>query len=616
MCGITGIYNFDCDKKVNLLLLKKMADTISHRGPDGEGFYIKDNIGLGHRRLSIIDITTGTQPMFNNDKSIALVFNGEIYNYIELRKELIKLGHKFRTASDSEVIIKAYEEWGIHLQNKLNGMWAFALWDENKQQLFLSRDRIGEKPLFYAIYENTLVFGSELKALFCYGIPHIIKPELIEIYLFLTNIPAPYTFFKDIYKLRPGHYIIASKRGAKEEKYWDLPEIDESNMISNKFKIYEKFSDLFADAVKIRMRSDVPFGAFLSGGLDSSSIVALMSKYSNHPIETFTIGYPEKEYDESALAGEVASKFGTNHHQSIVQQSSIIEFLDKCVRSFDEPFGDSSAIPTYLVSKYAAEKVKMVLTGDGGDELLSGYRSYLGLKLGSYNLLYLGRIQNQLLRTIFFVLRNSRGNMKYKVDKFSDIITTTSLQFEERMIKKMSYTPYQTIKMLTNNIKGVISIEEYFCDLVSKIPYKNDFYKLMYLDFKYNLPDDFLVKVDRMSMTNSLETRAPFLDYRLIEFMVTVDKNVKLQGLERKSILRKTIGRQLPKNLLKARKQGFGIPLREWFKDENVMREIVLKNVKSICDSTVIDKIVYDNFTGIHDNGNFIWELMMLNSFV
>lgn len=329
MCGIAGILHFDKDRKADKSVLMKMTESISYRGPDGDGFYLQNNLGLGHRRLSIIDLPTGEQPMFNEDKSIVLVFNGEIYNYIELREELKKEGYIFKTSSDSEVIIKAYEKWGIDCQKKFNGMWAFALWDNFKRQLFLSRDRIGEKPLQYAVFENTFVFGSEIKSILAYGVPKIPNYELLDLYLTLSYIPTPYTFFKDIHKLKPGHCLIIHDSNIKEHKYWDLPEIDENNMKSDKKSIYENFSQLLTDSVKLRMRSDVPYGAFLSGGLDSSSIVSIMSKISTFPVETFTIGFKEKSYDERNLAAAVAKKFQTNHHEYVVEPDSFDESLKK-----------------------------------------------------------------------------------------------------------------------------------------------------------------------------------------------------------------------------------------------------------------------------------------------
>jgi len=284
MCGICGYLHKDSDKIVNKEVIKRMNDSLVHRGPDQEGFYLNNNVAFGHRRLSIIDLSTGEQPMFNEDKSIVLIFNGEIYNYIELRDELKKLGCNFYTNSDSEVILRAYETWGIECPNRFNGAWSFAIWDDRLQQLFLSRDRIGEKPLFYTYWNDTLVFASEIKAIEKYGVPLEPRPELLELYLFFTNIPGPDTFYKDIFKLKPGHYLLYKNGKYSEHQYWDLPYTEEGRMLKNTKQVYEEFEYLFRDAVKLQMRSDVPYGAFLSGGLDSSSIVALMAEQSSFPI--------------------------------------------------------------------------------------------------------------------------------------------------------------------------------------------------------------------------------------------------------------------------------------------------------------------------------------------
>jgi len=615
MCGIAGIYHFDKERVVSKSRLKKMTDIIGHRGPDDEGFFIEKNIGLGHRRLSIIDLETGDQPMFSDDKQKVLVFNGEIYNYIELRAELKKKGYQFRTNSDTEIVIKAYEAWGHDCQNKFNGMWAFVLWDKLKQELFISRDRIGEKPLHYSVFENTFVFGSEMKSLFSYGVPRNHDFSLLEIYLVLTNIPEPHTFYKNVLKLEAGHYIIIKDGRIRDYKYWDLPDIEESNMLSDKDYIYNQFDTLFRDSVKIRMRSDVPFGAFLSGGLDSSSIVSLMSQNSQFPINTFTIGFPEEKFDESILAQSIANKFNTKHHLGTVNPVDFEEIITKTAFHYDEPFGDSSAIPTGYVSKLAAENVKMVLTGDGGDEVLSGYNSYLGIKISNLINKVPNSIQNTFLNLNSFIANSISGGIRYKWNKIEDIIKTSNLNFSDRIAQKAAYTGFRSIKKLVEPLKNVVSIEDYLNNFMSQTNYKDDFYKLMYYNFKHSLPNDYLVKVDRMSMAHSLEARLPFLDYRLIEFMIKVDKNVKLQGWERKTILRNTIGKSLPNSILKAPKKGFGIPLREWFKDNSFERQINnnLTSVQSLLSKDEIQLILKANKKGLHDSGNFIWVLMMLN---
>lgn len=616
MCGIAGYLHFNKTRKAEQPVLKGMTDCMSYRGPDGDGFYVEGNLALGHRRLSIIDLSSGDQPMYSSDRNKILVFNGEIYNYIELKEELSALGHRFETTSDTEVLIKAYEQWGYDCQNKFNGMWAFALWDETKQELFLSRDRIGEKPLHYAVFEESFVFASEIKSILSFGVPKVIRKELIEIYLALTNIPAPDTFYKDIYKLMPGHYLVVKDGTVSEKSYWQFPQCAEKDMITDKKLVYETFEALLTEAVRIRMRSDVPFGAFLSGGLDSSGIVSIMAGYATQPVKTFTIGFDDKAFDESALAAEVAAKFKTEHHRGTVLPGDFSEAIDKVALHYDEPFGDSSAIPTDFVSRYAAQKVKMVLTGDGGDEALSGYNAYKGIKIASQINRYLpGIINGVIISSVQLSSRVFKGALRYKLNKIRNVLKTAQLPFHVRMAEKLACTSLVDIKQLTAHIPGVIHVEDYLESVLRQCRFQDDFYKLMYVHYMHNLPNDYLVKVDRMSMANSIETRVPFLDHRLVEFMATVHKDVKMQGWELKSVLRKSIGKNLPASVLNAPKRGFGIPLREWFKDKgfgSVLDEN-LREVNKMLDPAVIAKIVAENNTGKKDNGNFIWTLLQLN---
>lgn len=612
MCGIAGILHFDKERKADPAVIKKMADTISYRGPDGEGYYVNRNLAFGHRRLSIIDLSTGSQPMFSEDKSVVLIFNGEIYNYIELKEELKKAGHYFKTTSDSEVIIKAYQQWGIDCQNKFNGMWAFALWDDNKKQLLLSRDRLGEKPLHYSVFDNTLIFASEIKAILALGMPKIPNTELLEIYLSLSYIPAPFTFYKGIHKLKAGHCLIIHDKEIKDHQYWDLPEIDESNMVSDKKKVFTNFENLFTDSVKIRMRSDVPYGAFLSGGLDSSSIVALMSEISSFPIETFTIGFKEKFFDERHLANLVANKFHTNHHEYLVEPGAFDESLDNIVFHYDEPFGDSSAIPTGYVSKFAASKVKMVLTGDGGDEVLSGYTIYQGEKFASqYN-----KLPKWTRSGIPFLLstisKPIKGSIRYKLNRAQEVCNSSTLNFQNRFLSKAACADLATIKQIVHNEK-VYPIEEFLGDFMKNCTYKDPFYQLMYLNLKLSLPDDMLTKVDRMSMAYSLETRTPFLDFRLVEYMAHVHKNLKMRGYERKTILRHTIAQKLPQMLLTAPKKGFGPPLREWFKGDSFTEKLNSIETIPFLNNKTISEIIQANKSGKKDYGNFIWMLIILS---
>lgn len=614
MCGITGILHFD-NKPVDQSVVIKMAEKLVHRGPDDSGFYINNNIGLGHRRLSIIDLSTGHQPMISDDNNVVIVFNGEIYNYIELREELKKAGHRFRTASDTEVILNSYKEWGKDCLGKINGMWAFAIWDEYKKELFLSRDRVGEKPLYYTIYNNTFLFASEIKSLFAYGVPACPELEMLEIYLSLSYIPAPFTFYKGIKELLPGQNLVVKDNNVSEKTYWDLPEIDEQNMLTNKQEIYEQFDYLLKDSVKIRMRSDVPYGAFLSGGLDSSGIVSIMSGISNYPVETFTMGFTHKAYDESRLARKVAEKFNTSHHEQIIKQDTFENSLDKVVYHYDQPFGDSSAIPTGYISEYARQKVKMVLTGDGGDEVLSGYSIYQGEKFAGlyqrFPLLFRTLLEDVLIASSGFF----NGSLRYKLNRVNNILAFSNRTFDKKVIERASDITINTIRSLLNRSTNTVSIEDYMSGFFSNCSYKDNFYKLMYFHFKLSLPNDMLVKVDRMSMAHSLETRLPFLDYRLIEFMAKVHKNIKLDGFERKSVLRNTIGKKLPVELLRAPKRGFEVPLREWFKENSFTEHLDnLYRYNNIgMNSDVLKTIVGDNLQGKKDFGNFIWMLFVLN---
>ncbi len=611
MCGITGVLHFDKERKADQSIIKNMTDVISYRGPDGEGYYLHNNLALGHRRLSIIDLSTGDQPMFSEDRKLVLIFNGEIYNYIELKEELKKLGYFFITTSDSEVIIKAYQHWGIDCQNKFNGMWSFALWDENKQLLLLSRDRIGEKPLHYAVFDNSLIFGSEIKSILAFGIPKIPNLELLEIYLSLSYIPAPFTFYKDIHKLKPGHCLLIQNRELKEYQYWDLPEIDENNMVSEKKKVFENFENLFTDSVKIRMRSDVPYGAFLSGGLDSSSIVALMSEISSFPIETFTIGFKERSFDERHLANLVANRFKTNHHEYIVEPETFNESLNNIAFHYDEPFGDSSAIPTGHVSKFAASKVKMVLTGDGGDEVLSGYTIYQGEKFASQYKKLPNWAQTAIPSILSVISRPVTGNLRFKLNRIEDVCKSSTLDFNTRYLAKAACIELSTIKKLVKN-EQVYPVEDFLVDFMKNCTYKDSFYKLMYLNNKLSLPDDMLVKVDRMSMAHSLETRTPFLDFRLIEYMTHVHKDIKMKKYERKTVLRETLGKKLPGALLTAPKKGFGIPIRQWFKGDSFSERLNNLNNFSHLENKIVHEITQMNNSGKKDYGNFIWMLMIL----
>jgi asparagine synthase (glutamine-hydrolysing) len=617
MCGIAGYLFFDKERYTDITLIKKMTDIISYRGPDGEGHYIHRNLALGHRRLSIIDLDTGDQPMFNEDRSIALVFNGEIYNYIELREELKTLGHLFLTTSDAEVIIKAYQQWGIDCQNHFNGMWAFALWDEPMERLFISRDRIGEKPLYYAQYDHSFIFGSEIKTIIAYGVPKKPRIEMTELYLSLSFIPAPYTFYENIYQLAPGKYLLVCSEGIKEENYWNPPDITEKDLVKDKVFVEKKFARLFDDSVRIRMRSDVEFGAFLSGGLDSSCIVSTMANYSSSPIQTFTVGFENKQFDERNLAKLIAEKYHTAHHEGIVDSELFDEALDKILFHYDDPFGDASAIPIGQISKYAANYVKMVLTGDGGDEVLSGYSTYQGEKFAQqYRLLPLS-IRRLLPMLVKVSAVSFRGNLRYKLNRIVNVLESSNQPFEKRLQSKLCHISPEKLAQIISPESKSISFFDFYEETMKGCRFKDPFYKLMYFQHKVTLPGDMLTKVDRMSMAYSIETRIPFLDYRIIELLFGVHKNIKTQGYINKIILRNAIANNaLPKELLDAPKKGFSVPLRDWFKEVDLnikIKDLLLtKNDDSIFFSKEIEKLINENKDAKSDVGDFIWTVIVL----
>jgi asparagine synthase (glutamine-hydrolysing) len=621
MCGISGYFHFEAERPARPEVIKKMTDVISHRGPDGEGFFVERNLALGHRRLSIIDISTGQQPMYSEDQNIVLIFNGEIYNYIELREKLIRLGNKFTTTSDTEVIINAYRTWGVDCQKHFNGMWAFALWDVKLQRLFLSRDRVGEKPLYFSSFDRSLIFGSEMKSLLSYGVPSRPRLEMTELYLTMGFIPAPYTFYQDILQLQPGKYLLINKDGMQEGTYWDLPDISESDLSSDSKQIEQEFAALFDDSVKIRMRSDVAFGAFLSGGLDSSCIVSTMAKHTAMPIQTFTIGFDNKQFDERHLAQLVVDKFKTNHHVGIVTSEHFDETLNKILKHYDEPFGDPSAIPTGQVSRYAAKSVKMVLTGDGGDEVLSGYTTYQGEKFAQQYQMLPAFVRKSLPALATISARPMKGNLRYKLNRVSKVLTSSNQSFEKRLLTKLSKTTPEDLAQIISPETKSIPFFDFYHDIMKSCRFKDSFYKLTYFQHKVTLPGDMLTKVDRMSMAYSIETRIPFLDHRIVELMYGVHKSVKTKSYTNKVILRNSIANNsLPKELLAAPKKGFSVPLRDWFKEENLNNEIkhilLTRNDNTIFNSKGIKKLIDENTEGRADVGDFIWMAIVLKKWM
>lgn len=560
MCGISGIVEFD--GKVNLKELNNIRDTLIHRGPDnGNSFINKSgNVGLGHRRLSIIDLSeSANQPMFNEDKSIGIVYNGEIYNYIFLREELKKCGHIFKSNSDTEVIIHGYEEWGMNVLHKLRGMFSFSIWDENTNCLFAARDRLGIKPYVYFIDDKRFIFASEIKAILRYSkIPSVTDKTSIYDFFTYNYIPAPKTLYKNIYKLEAGHYLTLKDNKLEIQKYWDIDFTPDLKM--NEQEAIINLNNLIRESIRLRLISDVPLGVFLSGGVDSSVITMNMRQERNNgEIKSYFIGYDSEYNDETEDSKFIAKLFNTSHHEKIINRNIIEETINKVFKSLDEPLGDNSIIPTYLVSEFSKKQITVALSGDGGDEAFGGYNWYPeSINFYKYNnSLESFKILKKFIRLIDSVYPNIKGKAKLK---------KLSSDFFEFYSYKLSGIPSE-IKNKIYCRSFIKDFEGYDTFWLYKKYWDNDFdlwSKMQYLDIKTFLCDDILTKVDKASMLNSQEVRVPLLDHKLLEFVASVPFNVRNKNYSCKYLLKKSLEGRLPDRILKKKKIGFII--QEFYK--------------------------------------------------
>jgi asparagine synthase (glutamine-hydrolysing) len=564
MCGIAGIYYFKKQKIVDPALIKKMGDVLIHRGPDGEGQFINKHVGLAHRRLSIIDLASGSQPMFNESNNISIVFNGEIYNYKEIRSKLIGKGHSFKTNSDTESIIHLYEEMGVDCVQKLQGMFAFAIWDQKKQLLFMARDRLGIKPLYYCTQNGTMWFASEIKSILQDPTVHReLNIKSISDYLSFLYFPAPSTAFKGIYKLPPGHRIICKKDSFKMDKYWDVPLTSSTPNLSENAYIHEIFN-LLQKAVTDRLMTEVPLGAFLSAGVDSSSIVALMKQSMQEPVNTCTVGFKESVFDESIFARQRAMFFNTTHHEYFVK-TDILRTLDKIIWHLDEPFADASAVPTYYLCKMAKQHVTVALAGDGGDELFGGYINYSrAMMINTLKKIFPTSSISMLFETLIKKLPHTMRGRTF----LSNLITSEQRGYFDRWTY---FKEDMKNQLLTDDLKDIVKRHDSFAILepyFSSCANKDILSQLQYVDLKTYLADDILTKVDKMSMAHSLEVRVPFLDHRVVEFVSSVPTNMKFVGNNTKYLLKKCMKHLLPKEVLTQTKHGFLLPIGEWFRND------------------------------------------------
>ena len=612
MCGIAGLFHRRASAGKGLERVERAVQALGHRGPDDSGVFQEGPVCLGHSRLSIIDLASGNQPMVCPETGLALVFNGEIYNYLELRDELSLAGHTFRTNSDTEVLMEAYRRWGRDCVRHFNGMWAFAIWDPRNRQVLLSRDRFGEKPLFYAEENGLFYFGSEIKALAAAGFPLRPSMEAVDLYLNLKFVPAPFTFYRGIHLLLPGHNLIIREDLHSElQGYYEVPVLQESERTRSEPEILEQFESLLKDAVRLRTRSDVPYGAFLSGGLDSSSITALLKELEQGALQTFTIGFDEPAYDESTIAARTASFLGVKNYQDQLTLPEWPELVDLSLSIFDQPFGDSSFFPTGAVSRLARKNVKVVLTGDGGDEVMAGYTIYQGL--------YIDGILRQLpefpVNALSGLVDISSTLLKHDIiTRAQGILRAARYDFPEWMFSKFSGLGRAVPFELYGNGQEIFRAEDFLADCLNRCPYEDAFNQLNWFQLKYELPDDMLTKVDRMTMSVGLEARLPFLDYRLVELMSSTSSKLKLKWLQRKRLLRKIMRNRLPPELFRQPKRGFSAPLNEWFaQDATLVREGIRQLSNYGFKPEILDSFWEGRSQGGGLYGNFLWSLYVLS---
>ncbi|HLK17568.1 MAG TPA: asparagine synthase (glutamine-hydrolyzing) [Bryobacteraceae bacterium] len=606
MCGIAG--QFLRHRPVDIAAIRAMCDQIRHRGPDDDGYNIDGSCGIGMRRLSIIDLNTGHQPISNEDGTVWVVLNGEIYNFYELRAELIRAGHRFKTASDTETLVHLYEEEGTAGIAKLRGMFAYAIWDSRDRSLLLVRDRFGKKPLYYASLPEGLYFGSELKCLRAAGVPLEIDREALQLYIQFNYIPDPWSPFQAIRKLAPGSWLRYYANGKTDEaSYWKLPTPAERPVQGfTESTAHEQLRHIFDQSVRMRLISDVPLGAFLSGGIDSSSVVASMALQTKERVKTFSIGFEEAEFNELPLAALLARKYNTDHHELVVRPDSV-GLVSKLVRHFDEPFADSSAIPTYLVSEFAAQHVKVVLTGDGGDELFGGYQSFFDVERQRP----LDRIP-QSARTALSKIADLLPYSAYGKNYLRMISRPTALlrYFEHEgphfLLNRLLMPEWQPSSALPEGLARFL------------LPNGADaLTQAMIFEAKVKLTGDMLVKVDRMSMANSLEVRCPMLDDQLADLAARIPHGWKLRNGRGKDIFIQALGDRLPAELLRQPKRGFGVPLARWFRGS--LRSFLWDHLTSpsflnrgIVSPRFVRYLLEEHDRGRRDNYHHLWKLLML----
>ena len=608
MCGICGIYNFGTSAPADRAALQRAADAMVHRGPDDEGFYLNGELGLGNRRLSIIDLPGGHQPISNEDETVWVTFNGEIYNYQELRPELEGRGHRFRTASDTETLVHLYEEYGLGCLEPLRGMFAFALWDARRKRLLVARDRLGIKPLFYRLEPGRLLFASELRALReLVGHPLEIEPQSVYDFFGFRYIPAPHTFYRGVEKLLPGHFLTVDARGARVEPYWDVPPEEETSRTAEDFA--EEVIEQLRESIRLRLIADVPLGVFLSGGTDSSAVVAFMAALGARPLRTFSVGFEEPEYSELPFARRIAQHFSTEHHELVVHPQDMAEELARLVAFRDEPVAEPTDVALYRMARLASEQVKVVLAGEGGDELFAGYPKYAADRLAGL----VSALPQEMTRAIarWLPYRQRRAKLALEALSIRDeaersVTWFASFSREER---EALFAPEFLREV--DVAHPARNFEQYLEKVRDRSPLK----RMLYADLKIWLPDNLLLRGDQMTMAASIEERVPFLDHKLVELAARIPSRMLTRGFKTKVLLRRALRPYLPPETLRRRKVGFAVPIGLWFRKslKSMVADLVLSpeaRARGYFNSQTMERFVREHFDGVRDRQKQLWALV------
>jgi asparagine synthase (glutamine-hydrolysing) len=614
MCGIAGIVHVDAGAPVSEETLGAMCSAIRHRGPDDSGAYVSGGAGLGMRRLSIIDVAGGHQPIFNEDRTCAIVQNGEIYNHVELRRELERRGHRYATRSDTETILHAYEEYGTKCVTHLRGMFAIAIWDAPRRRLFLARDRMGKKPIYYTCDGKRLIFASELKALLAHpDVARRLDEQAIAEYVAWGYVPEPRSVYAGISKLPPAHTLVFEGGRVSVERYWDVSFTTPAPRAMTETECVDRVIAILDEAVRIRLMSEVPLGAFLSGGTDSSVVVALMARHSATPVKTFSIGFEEKEYNELEYARRVAHHFKTEHHEEVVRPDAEHD-VPALVRQFDEPFADSSMIPTYYVCRSARRHVTVALSGDGGDELFAGYLRYVD----PAHVRAVERIPAGVRHALFAPVAHMLPEGARGIDRLRDMLGTADQQYVRRMTQGLTSTHR---RVFGESFARRVDTDpaRVAAPYLEAVDGADTLSKRQYLDIHTYLPGDILTKVDRSSMVVSLECRAPLLDHVLAEFAATIPPELRMRGMNTKHILKKVAERLMPTELVHRPKMGFAVPVTHWLRNEWSERSagVILGPralERGIFREPFLRRVLDEHRRGHRDNSTMIWTLMMLET--